>query len=82
MPEEKTSPLSFEKSLEELEKTVRELEKGDLSLERSLALFENGMRLSAECKKLLEEAETRVELLTKRGGEMVPAPFNPDKPTK
>jgi len=29
------------------------------------------MRLSAECKKLLEEAETRVEVLTKRGGEVV-----------
>jgi exonuclease VII small subunit len=40
------------------------------------------MRLSAECKKLLEEAETRVEVLTKRGGEMVAAPYNPEKPAK
>jgi exodeoxyribonuclease VII small subunit len=82
MPEDSTSPQSFEKSLEELERTVKELEKGDLPLERSLALFETGMRLSADCKKLLEEAETRVELLTKRGGEMVPAPYLPDKPAK
>lgn len=82
MPEEQPSPPSFEKSLEELERTVRELEKGDLPLERSLALFEAGMRLSAECKKLLEEAETRVEVLTKRGGEMVPVPYSPDKPAK
>ena len=82
MPEEKTSPLSFEKSLEELERTVKELEKGDLPLERSLALFETGMRLSAECKKLLEEAETRVEMLTKRGGEMVAVPYTPDKSAK
>jgi len=82
MPEEPSSPLSFEKSLEELERTVRELEKGDLPLERSLALFESGMRLSAQCKKLLEEAESRVELLTKRGTEMVAVPYNPDKPAK
>jgi exodeoxyribonuclease VII small subunit len=82
MPEEPTSPLSFEKSLEELERTVKELEKGDLPLERSLALFESGMRLSAECKKLLEEAESRVEVLTKRGGETVAVPYNPDKPAK
>ena len=77
MPEEQTSPRSFEKSLEELERTVRELEKGDLPLERSLELFESGMRLSAECKKQLEEAETRVEVLTRRGSDMVALPFNP-----
>ncbi len=82
MAEEKSSPLSFEKSLEELERTVKELEKGDLPLERSLALFESGMRLSSECKKLLEEAETRVEVLTKRGGEVVAVPYTPDKPAK
>jgi len=82
MPEEQTSPLTFEKSLEELEKTVKELEKGDLPLERSLALFESGMRLSADCKRVLEEAETRVELLTKRGGETVAVPYNPEKNAK
>jgi exodeoxyribonuclease VII small subunit len=82
MPEEQTSPLTFEKSLEELERIVKELEKGDLPLERSLALFESGMRLSAECKKLLEEAESRVEVLTKRGADMVALPYNPDKPAK
>ena len=82
MPEEQASPLSFEKSLEELERTVKELEKGDLSLERSLALFETGMRLSAECKKLLEEAESRVEVLSRRGSEMVAAAYKPEKPAK
>jgi exodeoxyribonuclease VII small subunit len=82
MPEEQTTPLTFEKSLEELERIVKDLEKGDLPLERSLALFESGMRLSAECKKLLEEAESRVEVLTKRGADTVAVPFNPEKPAK
>jgi exodeoxyribonuclease VII small subunit len=78
-----TSPRpNFEASLEELERVVKELEKGDLPLEQSLALFENGMKLSAECKKLLEDAETRVEMLTRRGAEIVPVPFNPDKPQR
>jgi exonuclease VII small subunit len=40
------------------------------------------MRLSAECKKLLEEAESRVEVLTKRGSDMIAVPYNPDKPAK
>ena len=82
MPEEKTSPLSFEARLQELERIVKELEKGDLQLEQSLALFEAGMRLSAECKRQLEEAESRVEILMKKGSEMVAAPFNPEKPVK
>jgi exodeoxyribonuclease VII small subunit len=80
MPEERTASLNFETSLEELERIVKELEKGDLPLERSLELFESGMRLSTECKRLLEDAESRVELLTKRGSETIALPFNPDKP--
>ena len=80
MPEEKTSPPSFESSLQELERIVKELEKGDLPLEQSLALFESGMRLSAECKRQLEEAESRVEILMKKGSEIVAVPFNPEKP--
>jgi exodeoxyribonuclease VII small subunit len=82
MPEEKASPPDFEAGLAELERVVKELEKGDLPLERSLALFESGMKLSADCKKQLEEAETRVEILMKRGQDMVALPFNPEKPSK
>jgi len=80
MSEESTSSPSFEASLEELERVVKELEKGDLPLEQSLALFETGMKLSSDCKKQLEEAETRVEILMKKGSEVIAVPFNPDKP--
>ncbi|HEY3936928.1 MAG TPA: exodeoxyribonuclease VII small subunit [Bryobacteraceae bacterium] len=82
MPEEKPSSPNFESRLEELEHVVKELEKGDLPLERSLELFEAGTRLSTECKKLLEEAETRVELLTRRGTDMTPVPFDLEKPVR
>jgi exodeoxyribonuclease VII small subunit len=82
MPEETTSSTNFEARLEELERIVKELEKGDLPLEQSLTLFENGMRLSADCKRQLEEAESRVEMLIRRGSEMVPVPFSPEKPVK
>jgi len=43
-----------------LEATVAKLEDGDLSLEESLALFERGQRLSAQCSRLLEQAELKV----------------------
>ncbi len=82
MPEEKTSSPTFEASLDELERIVRELEKGDLPLEQSLALFESGMKLSAQCKQQLEEAESRVEILMKKGSEVVAVPFTPDKAGK
>ena len=72
----------FERSLEELEKVVGELEAGDLSLERSLALFERGMELSEACRKQLEEAETRVEMLLRKEGKMTAEPFRPDSPEK
>ena len=82
MPEERTSAPNFEASLDELERIVKELEKGDLPLEKSIGLFESGMRLSTDCKRQLEEAETRVEILMKRGSEVVPVPFSPEKPLK
>jgi exodeoxyribonuclease VII small subunit len=69
----------FEVSLEELEKIVRELEAGDLPLERSLELFERGVGLSEQCRKQLEEAETRVEMLVRRGNKMTTEPFQPAK---
>ena len=70
---------SFEVSLEELEKAVKELESGDLPLDRSLELFSRGMQLSESCRKQLEDAETRVEMLVRKEGTYQPEPFRPDK---
>jgi exodeoxyribonuclease VII small subunit len=58
-----------------MEAIVKKLESGELPLEESLELFEQGMRLSAICRKRLEEAETRVETLVRRGTAVVAEPF-------
>jgi len=71
--------VTFEACLDELEKVVRELEGGELSLDRSLQLFERGMSLSDTCRKQLEEAETRVEMLIRREGKMTAEPFRPGR---
>jgi exodeoxyribonuclease VII small subunit len=71
---------SFESCLDELEKVVKQLEGGDLSLERSIQLFERGVGLSDVCRKQLEEAETRVEMLIRKEGKIAAEPFNPEKP--
>jgi exodeoxyribonuclease VII small subunit len=70
---------TFESCLDELEKVVRELEAGDLPLERSLELFERGMGLSDSCRKQLEAAETRVEMLIRKEGKLSAEPFRPEK---
>jgi exodeoxyribonuclease VII small subunit len=54
---------SFEKGMENLEQMVKELERGELPLEESIALYERAVTLSESCRKLLQDAETRVETL-------------------
>jgi exodeoxyribonuclease VII small subunit len=67
---------AFEESLARLESIVRELEEEDLPLERSLAVFEEGVRLSRLLHERLNEAERKVEVLMKNAdGEKVAAPF-------
>ena len=56
---------SFESCLSELEGIVGKLENGDLPLEESLELFENGIRISRECREKLTKAERRIEILMK-----------------
>ena len=67
----------FEDCLQRLEKVVQELEKGDVPLERSLTLFQEGMELSANCRKELEEAEGKVEILLRQNGKLQAEPFEP-----
>ena len=70
---------SFEDSLKKLEAIVDKLEKGDLSLEDSIKLFEEGVELSAACKKDLDAAEGKVQKLMKqRDGSLKTEPFPPE----
>ena len=73
------APYTFETGLQQLEAIVKEMEGGDLPLERALELFESGMKLSEACRKQLEEAETRIEILIRRAGEIQPQPFGNEK---
>jgi exodeoxyribonuclease VII small subunit len=64
---------NFEEQLTQLETVVERLERGDLSLDESVRLFEDGMKLTSACKKELEQAEGRVQVLVEgKGGKMKP----------
>jgi exodeoxyribonuclease VII small subunit len=69
----------FEKSLTRLEEVVKRLESTELSLDDAMGLFEEGVKLSQQCQKQLEEAEGRVEILLKRAdGKIAAKPFEPE----
>ena len=72
--------LSFEESMQRLEEIVRLLERGDVPLEESLALFEEGSGLIAQCSKLLDNAEQKVIKLKKgTDGKPVELPFDTEE---
>lgn len=77
-PEPAKKP-DFERSLGRLEEVVRRLESANLSLDDAMKLFEEGVELSRECQKQLEEAEGRVEILLKKAdGKLAAEPFEPE----
>lgn len=59
---------TFENSLERLESIVEELQSAELPLETRLKRFEEGVAFVRECKKALEGATKRVEVLVKSSG--------------
>ena len=79
MPEKKdgAAKAGLEASLAELEELVRKLESGDLPLDQAVEMFAKGVKLGEACRKQIEEAETRVEMLLKKGGKVEPGPMPP-----
>jgi exodeoxyribonuclease VII small subunit len=66
----------FEDALKRLEDVVERLEGGEVSLEEALKLYEEGVGLSRLCAKKLDEAEKKIEILSRNGAGRVSArPF-------
>lgn len=55
--------LTFEEAMQKLENIADELEKDDLDLDTSVKKFEEGMKLSQKCNKMLEDAEKKITIL-------------------
>jgi len=76
----KKQELKFEEALARLEEVVHRLEEGDLSLDEALNLHEEGVALSKICSKKLDEAQRRIEILTKdKEGQFITKPFSPEE---
>jgi len=57
--------INFEENMKQLEQIASELEKGDLDLDTSVKKFEEGMKISKSCSKILEDAEKKISILIK-----------------
>jgi exodeoxyribonuclease VII small subunit len=70
--------LTFEQAIQRLEKIVADMEGAELPLEDILKKYEDGTRLVRFCSQKLEEAEKKIELLTKKAdGSITLEPFEP-----
>ncbi len=71
--------LNFEDAMKKLEKITAELEKGDLSLDESVKKFEEGIKLSKECNKILEDSEKKINVLINIDGNITEENFLPEE---
>lgn len=79
-PKKGTRQPGFEEALARLEKIVKSLEDGDLPLEESLRLFEEGVSLTRLCASRLEEAQKRIDVLTRgEQDDLKLVPFEPSE---
>ncbi len=70
--------LSFEEALQRMEQIVEILENEEVTLERSIALYKEGLTLSALCQESLTIAEGEIIQLQKEtSGTFVESPFAP-----
>ena len=71
---------SFEQAIQRLEKIVADMESAELPLEDVLKKYEEGTRLVRFCTAKLDEAEKKIELLTKKAdGSVALKPFEADE---
>lgn len=71
--------IKFEDAIKKLEEISKELESGDLGLDESVAKFEEGMKLSKVCTKMLNEAEKRINILINNDGNIEEENFIPEE---
>ncbi|MGN0590039.1 exodeoxyribonuclease VII small subunit [Ruminococcus sp.] len=60
--------MEFEQNMARLSEIVTKLEQGDLTLEESVALYEEGIKLSEACSKALEQAKLKVTIKQEEQG--------------
>ena len=72
--------ITFEQALEKLETIVSAIEQGKVSLEESIDKYAEGIELIKQCRKILDTAEKKIQLLSRDEGlDLTPAGELPDQ---
>lgn len=71
--------LTFEEAMERLEAIVEQLEQEEAPLETAVALYKEGLGLSALCRDKLAVAEGEIVLLRKEAGLWQEEPFQAEE---
>src|ERR1700722_18601163 len=75
--------LTFESAIQRLEKIVADMEEAELPLEDVLKKYEEGTGLLRFCSQKLDEAEKKIEVLTKKAdGSVALEPFEAEPDDK
>ncbi len=68
--------MKFEEGLRKLESIVDTLDEGKVSLDEALGLFKEGLNLTKELSKTLDDIEQKVEVLVRKDdGSIEKKPF-------
>ena len=81
----KAKSTTFEEALAKLEGIVEAIEQGKIGLEESIARYEEGMGLIQHCRKIISQAELKIQKLQAGAdGQLQPEPFEQpaDRPDK
>lgn len=71
--------LTFEQALERLETLVAQIEQGEVPLEESIEKYAQGVGLIQQCRAILDQAESKIQLLAADAkGKLAPAGELPD----
>lgn len=60
--------LTFEQALERLERIVANIEQGKVSLEDSIEKYAEGIGLVKQCRRILDAAEKKIQILAAQSG--------------
>lgn len=70
--------LKFEEAMARLDAIVQAMEAGEIGIEESIARYEEAMSLAAHCRKILDEAEQRIQKIQlDAAGQPQLTPFEP-----
>ena len=78
MQSQEIESLTFEECYARLDAVIEALESGNRPLHESLALYEEGVRLAAQCEQQLRTAELRLTELIGQNQEEPPLEDAPD----